>query len=148
LLDFANRSFIHIFALQNPQIESISPKSHRAGVDASSSLNNYNVSLLGECCAHFVVCCTVCRFRSKQFLHSCDVLVGPTDSIRCLARHSLCKRLRRPRANSDVSWLNSAGTRFSKEQEILAHPHHLSKIEQMIMFHHPNTTFPHSSTTM
>jgi hypothetical protein len=42
LLNFANHSLIHIFALQNPQIVSISPQSHHAGADASSSPNNYN----------------------------------------------------------------------------------------------------------
>jgi hypothetical protein len=42
LLNFANHSLIHIFTLQNPQIVSISPQSHRVGVDTSSSLNNCN----------------------------------------------------------------------------------------------------------
>jgi hypothetical protein len=37
LFDFANRFLIHIFALQNPQIMSISPQSHHPGVDTSSS---------------------------------------------------------------------------------------------------------------
>jgi hypothetical protein len=42
LLDFANRFLIHIFALQNQQIVSISPQSHRAKANASSSPNNCN----------------------------------------------------------------------------------------------------------
>jgi hypothetical protein len=42
LLNFVNRSLIHIFALQNPQIVSISPQSHRAEVEASLSPNNCN----------------------------------------------------------------------------------------------------------
>jgi len=43
--DFADRSLIHIFVLQNPHIMSISPQSHLPGADASSSPNNYNASL-------------------------------------------------------------------------------------------------------
>jgi hypothetical protein len=42
LFDFANLSLIHIFTLQNPQIVSISPQSHRVGVDGSLSPNNCN----------------------------------------------------------------------------------------------------------
>ncbi len=132
---------------------SISPQSHRAGADASSSPNNCNASLLREGCARVIACCTVCRSWRRRFLHSCGVSVGPTDSICYLARHTFCKRLRRSCANYDMSWLNYAktlicGTWFSKKQEISTHPHHLGNIKQMIMFHHPNTTFPHSSTTM
>jgi hypothetical protein len=48
LLDFANHYLIHIFALQNPQIVSIFPQSHHVRVDASSSPNNCNASLLRE----------------------------------------------------------------------------------------------------
>jgi hypothetical protein len=89
-VDFADRSLIHIFPLQNPHIVSISPQSHRPEADTSSSLNNCNASLQREGC-------------------SC-----------CLACHSLCRRLRRSCADSDVPWLNSArtlmcGTGFSKE---------------------------------
>jgi hypothetical protein len=62
LLDFANRSLIHIFALYNLQIVSISPQSHRVGVDVSSSPNNYNASLPKEGCAHATACCMVRRF--------------------------------------------------------------------------------------
>jgi hypothetical protein len=58
LFDFANHSLIHIFALQNPQIVSISLKSHRARANASSSANNCNASLPKEGYAH-VVCCTI-----------------------------------------------------------------------------------------
>ncbi len=54
LFDFANRSLIHIFTLQNPQIVSISPQSHRARADTSSSPNNYNGLVDSVCClAHY-----------------------------------------------------------------------------------------------
>jgi hypothetical protein len=102
LLDFANRSLIHIFALQNPQIVSISPQSHCPGVDVSSSPNNYNASLPKEGCACVVACCTVHRSRHRRLLRSCGVSYGPADSICCLARCSLCRRLRHSRANFDV----------------------------------------------
>jgi hypothetical protein len=153
LLGFANRSLIHIFALQNPQIVSIYPQSHCVGVNAFSSPYYYSVSLLREGCACDAACCMIRRYRHRWLLHSYGVSNGPTDSIRCLTHSSLCKRLRHLRADFDVSWLNSTrtlicGTRFPKKQKILAHPHHLGNTEQMIMFHHPNTTFPHSSTTM
>jgi hypothetical protein len=42
LFDFANHSLIHIFALQNPHIVSISPQSHHVGAKASSFPNNCN----------------------------------------------------------------------------------------------------------
>jgi hypothetical protein len=89
-VDFADRSLIHISALQNPHIVSISPQSHRPGANAFSSPNNYNASLRREGCS------------------------------RCLACRYLCRRLRRSCADSDVPWLNSARTsicetRFSKE---------------------------------
>jgi hypothetical protein len=71
---------IHIFALQNPHIVSISPQSHRPEANASSSRNNCNASLWTESCS------------------------------RCLARYSLCRRLRRSCVDSDVPWLNSAWT--------------------------------------
>ncbi len=79
-VDFADRSLIHIFALQNPHIVSISPQSHRPEANTSSSLNNCNASLRREGCS------------------------------RCLARRYLCRRLRRSCADSDVPWLNSIGT--------------------------------------
>ncbi len=61
---------------------SISPQSHRAGVDAALSINNYNVSLPKEGCACVVAYCTVHRSRCKRLLRSCGVLDGPTDSIK------------------------------------------------------------------
>jgi hypothetical protein len=65
LLDFVNHFLIHIFALQNPHIVSISPQSHRAEVDAYSSPNNYNASLPTEGCAHVVACCTIhCKMKN------------------------------------------------------------------------------------
>jgi hypothetical protein len=48
LFDFANCSLIHIFALQNPQVVSISPQSHRPGANMSSFSNNCNAALLRE----------------------------------------------------------------------------------------------------
>ncbi len=89
-VDVANHSLIHIFALQNPHIVSISPQSHRLEADTSSSPNNCNASLRRE------------------------------GYSRCLARRFFCRRLRRSCADSDVPWLNSAGTSicgtgFSKE---------------------------------
>ncbi len=57
LFDFANRFLIHIFVLQNPQIVSISTQSHRAGVDVSSSPNNYNGSVdFVRCMARRFLC--------------------------------------------------------------------------------------------
>ncbi len=58
---------------------SISPQSHCAGADVSSSANNYNVSLPREGCARVAVCCTVHRSRRKQLLRSCGVLDGLVD---------------------------------------------------------------------
>ncbi len=89
-VDFADRSLIHIFALQNPHIVSISPQSHCLGVDASLFPNNCNASLGKEGCS------------------------------RCLARRFFYRRLWRSCADSDVPWLNCirtliCGTRFSKE---------------------------------
>jgi hypothetical protein len=103
LVDFANRSLIHIFALQNPQIVSISPQSHRAEVDASSSPNNCNASLPREGCACVAACCRVRCSRRKRLLHSCGVSDGLVDFTRCLVRCSLCKQLRLSRADSHVS---------------------------------------------
>jgi hypothetical protein len=59
LLDFANCSLIHIFALQNPQIVSISPQSHRVGADVFSSLNTCNASFPIEGYARAATCCTI-----------------------------------------------------------------------------------------
>jgi hypothetical protein len=81
LLDFANRSLIHILALQNPQIVSISPQSHHVEANMSSSANNCNVSLPREGCAHAAACCTVRCSRPRRLLHSCGVLDGLADSI-------------------------------------------------------------------
>ncbi len=67
LLNFANRFLIHIFALQNPHIVSISPQSHCARANASSSTNNCNVSLPREGCACVIVCCTVRRFDANDY---------------------------------------------------------------------------------
>jgi hypothetical protein len=90
LLNFADRSLIHIFTLQNSHIVSISPQSHHFGADASSSPNNCNASLRKEGCS------------------------------RCLTRRSLCRRLWRSCADYDVHWWNFTatlicGTWFSKE---------------------------------
>ncbi len=75
-VDFADRSLIHIFALQNPHIVSISPQSHRPGADASSSPNNCNASLRRE------------------------------GYSRYWARHFFYRRLRRSCADSDVlDWI-------------------------------------------
>ncbi len=71
-VEFADRSLIHIFALQNPHIVSISPQSHRPGANASASANNCNASLRKEGCS------------------------------RCLARCSLRRQLRRSCADSNV----------------------------------------------
>ncbi len=71
-VEFADRSLIHIFALQNPHIVSIFPQSHRPKADASPSPNSWNASLRKEVCS------------------------------RCSARRSLCRRLRRSCADSDV----------------------------------------------
>ncbi len=78
--DFADRSLIHIFALQNPHIVSISPQSHLLGVNASSSPNNCNASLQKKGCSRYLAC------------------------------RSLYRWLRRSCADSDVLWLNSTGT--------------------------------------
>jgi hypothetical protein len=120
LLDFANHFLIHIFALQNPQIVSISPQSHRAEVDASSFPNNYNASLPIKGCTHVAVCCTICRSRHRRLFRSCGISDGMADSVHCLACRFLCRWLRRSHANSNVSWFNSIGTLicgtwFSKE---------------------------------
>ncbi len=79
LFNFANRSLIHIFVLQNPQIVSISPQSHRAEADVSLSPNNCNASLPGEGCACVAASCMIHRSRCIRLLHSCGVLDGPTD---------------------------------------------------------------------
>jgi len=120
LFNFANCSLIHIFALQHPQIVSISPQSHRVVANASSSLNNCNASLLKEGCARATICCTICCSQCRWLLRICGVSDGLADSIHCLAHRFLCKRLRCSRANCDVSWLNSTkalicGIRFSKK---------------------------------
>jgi hypothetical protein len=153
LLDFANHFSHHIFVLQNPQIVSIFPQSHRAKANASSSPNNCNASLSRKGYARDVACCIVCCSQCRRLLRSCGVSDGPANSIHYLACRSFYKRVRCSHADFDMSWLNFAGilicgTWFSKVQEISAHPHHLNNTEQMIMFHHPNTTFPHSNTTM
>ncbi len=120
LHDFVNRSLIHIFALQNPQIMSISPQSHRVEVYASLSPNNCNASLPRKGYAHVAICCTIHHSRSKRLLQSCGISDGPTNSVRYLARRSLYMRLWRSRADFDVSWLNYVGalicgTWFPKE---------------------------------
>jgi len=120
LLDFANHSLMHIFALQNPHIVSISPQSHRFGANAFSSSNNCNVSLPREGCARAATYCIVCGSRHRRLLRSYDVSNGLADFVRCLALRSLCRWLRHSCADSDVFWLNFAGTlicgtRFSKE---------------------------------
>jgi hypothetical protein len=120
LLNFANRSLIHIFALQNPLIVSISPQSHRVGANVFSSPNNYNVSLSREGCARDVACCTIHHSRHKRLLRSCGVSDGLANFICYMACRSLCKRLRCSHADFDMSWLNFVGalvcgTGFSKE---------------------------------
>jgi hypothetical protein len=120
LFDFANRSLIHIFALQNPQIVSIFPQSHHVGADVSLFPNNCNASLPREGCAHVVAYCMVCHSRRRRLLHSCGISNGLADSIRCLAHCFLYKWLWHSCANFDASWLNFAGalicgTWFSKE---------------------------------
>jgi hypothetical protein len=87
---------------------------------STDSVNNCNKSLSREGCAHVVACCTVRRSRHKRLLRSYGVSDGLAYSIRCLARHSLCRWLRRSCAAFNVSWLNFAGalicgTWFSKE---------------------------------
>jgi hypothetical protein len=134
LLDFANRSLIHIFALQNPQIVSISPQSHHVGANAFSFLNNCYASLLREGCACAITCCTIRCSQCRRLLRSYGVSDGPADSIHYLAHRFLCKRLQCLRADSYMSWLNSVGTLicetwFSKEQEISTHPHHLGNLD-------------------
>ncbi len=73
-----------------------------------------------EGCACVAACCTVHRFQRKQLLRSCGILDGPANSVCCLARHYLCRRLQHSRANFDMFWLNYAralvcGTWLSKE---------------------------------
>ncbi len=60
-VDFANRSLIHIFVLQNPHIVSISPQSHRPEANASSSPNNCNASLRKEGCSRCLARRSLCR---------------------------------------------------------------------------------------
>jgi hypothetical protein len=120
LLDFTNRYLIHIFVLQNPHIMSISPQSHRFGANASSFSNNCNASLPREGCARAVTYYIICRSWHRRLLRSCDVSNGLADFVRCLTRRSLCRWLRRSCVDSNVFWLNFAGTlicgtRFSKE---------------------------------
>ncbi len=81
---------------------------------------NYNVTLIREGCACVVAYGTVCHSWHRRLLCSCGVSDGPTDSVRCLTRHSLCRWKQRSCANFDMSWLNFVrtliwGTRFSKE---------------------------------
>ncbi len=45
---------------------SISPQSHRAEADTSSSTDNCNSSLLREGCARAATYCTVCRSQRRQ----------------------------------------------------------------------------------
>jgi len=125
LLYFTNHFLIHIFALQNPHIVSISPQSHCAKANAFLSPNNYNVSLLREGCARVVACCTVCCSWHKRLLRSCGVLDGSVDSVHCMACRFFNRRLRRSRVDFDMSWLNSVGTSicgtwFSKESVCLS----------------------------
>jgi hypothetical protein len=89
LFDFAHHSLIHIFVLQNPHIVSISPQSHRVGANASLSPNNCNASLPSEGYARATTCCMIRHSRHRQLLRSCGISDGPTDSVRCLARHTL-----------------------------------------------------------
>ncbi len=58
---------------------SISPQSHRVGVDTFSFTNNYNASLPREGCARVVACCMVRRSRHKRLLCYCGVSDGPTN---------------------------------------------------------------------
>jgi hypothetical protein len=102
LLDFVNHSLIHIFTLQNPHIVSNSPQSHRPGANASSFRINCNASLPKEGCVGAATCCTVRRFQHKSLLRSCNVSNGSVDFVHCLARHSFCRQLRRPCADSDL----------------------------------------------
>jgi hypothetical protein len=103
LLDFTNHSLIHIFAFQNPQIMSISPQSHHVRANASSSPNNSTASLPKEGCARVIACCMVRRSQHKRLLRSCGISDGSADSICCLARCFLSRRLRCSRADSDLS---------------------------------------------
>jgi hypothetical protein len=102
LLDFVNRSLIHIFALQNPQIVSISPQSHHFGADAFSFPNNCNASLPKESCPCVIAYCMVRRSQHTRLLHSCGVSNGLANFIHCLAHRSFCKRLRHYHADFDV----------------------------------------------
>jgi hypothetical protein len=103
LFDFANCFLIHIFTLQNPQIVSISPQSHRAEADVSLFPKNCNASLPREGCARGAACCTVCRSRRRRLLRSCGVLDGSVDSVCCLAHCYLYRRLRHSHVDFDVS---------------------------------------------
>jgi hypothetical protein len=91
LLNFATCSLIHIFALQNPQIVTISPQSHCARANAFSSPNNCNASLPKEGCAHDVICCIVHCSRHKQLLRACGISDGLANFVRYLAHCSLYK---------------------------------------------------------
>ncbi len=79
MFNFANHFLIHIFALQNPQIVSISPQSHRADANTSSSTNNCNASLPREGYACVVACCTVRHSRRRRLLRSCGISDGSVD---------------------------------------------------------------------
>jgi hypothetical protein len=115
LFDFADCSLIHIFALQNPHIVSISPESHRPGADASSSPNNCNASLRREGCSH----CLARLSLRRRLRHSCansdvpsaDASLTPNNCnaslrregcSRCLARCFVYSQLRHSCADSDV----------------------------------------------
>jgi hypothetical protein len=66
-------------------------------------LNNCNASLPREGYARVVACCMVRCFRHRRLLRSYGVLNGLADSVRWLARRSFSRRLRRSRADLDMS---------------------------------------------
>ncbi len=115
LFDFADRSLIHIFALQNPHIVSISPQSHHPGADASSSPNNCNASLRRERCSRCLARLSLRRRLRRSCAdfdmlstdaspspNNCKASLRREDCSHCLARHSLRRRLQRSCADSDV----------------------------------------------
>jgi hypothetical protein len=98
--------------------------------------NSYNGSSLGSVRVH-----SLTLFANPR---ACDVTLRSPSWLATFATPCLG---RKPKVRVAIVGALICGTWFSKKQEILAHPHHLSNTK-MIMFNHPNTTFPHFSTTM
>ncbi len=122
-VEFANRSLIHIFALQNPHILSISPQSHHLGANASSSPNNCNAWLWREgysrCLARHSLCRRLWRScadfdvpltTASPSPNNCNASLRREGYSRCLARRSLWRQLRRSCADSNVPWADACAS--------------------------------------